>query len=535
MLNTAPHILAIDQSTSATKALIFDAKGGLLAKSSRPHRQIYPQPGWVEHDAEEIWSNTLTVIKEVVERNPKFARNLEILSITNQRETVVIFDRATGRPLHNAIVWQCHRSDSICADLFKAGHEEYVHRCTGLRINAYFSASKLKWLVDNRPEIAAKLTDGSALIGTLDTYLIYRLTNGQVFATDSTNASRTLLFDIGYRKWQKQLCELFHVPPASLPDVRDCDTNFGTTSAGGTLPHELPICGVMGDSQASLFAMRCFQPGMAKVTFGSGCSLLINTGSEKKLTDNGVLTTLAWVLNGQPVYALEGVINYSAATIEWLKNQLKLIDDASETEALAKSVSDNSGVYLVPAFAGLSAPYWKPDARAAIVGMSSHSTKAHVVRAALESIAYQLCDVLEMIHTNCGIVLNRISADGGATNNEFLMQFTADMTRVELHKTHVAESSALGAAICGALGRGWYSSLDDIPIQPIGDVLYSPVLEEDAAHLNRRGWRQATECILSNAGYSSTVTHSSSPPDNYSVPRHFSNDRSLSRGGSKST
>ena len=314
-----------------------------------------------------------------------------------------------------------------------------------MRLDAYFSASKLKWLIDDRPEIAAKLADGSALIGTIDTYLIYRLTQGRVFATDPTNASRTLLFDIGHRKWENRLCELFDVPLAALPEVRDCDAQYGTTSAEGALPRELPICGVMGDSHASLFALRCFQPGTAKVTFGTGSSLLVNIGSERKLTESDTLTTLAWVLDGQPTYALEGVISYSAATIEWLKNQLELISDVSEVEMLAKSVRDNGGVYLVPAFAGLSAPHWNPEARAAIVGMSSHSTKAHVVRAALASIAYQLCDILQMIRTDCGIVLKRINADGGATRNNLLMQFVADTTRVELHRSQVAESSALGA------------------------------------------------------------------------------------------
>src|SRR5688572_12886637 len=380
------HILAIDQSTSATKALLYDQAGRLLHKSSLEHRQIYPKPGWVEHDADKIWRNTLAAVGGVVQHLDGRENDLSHLSITNQRETVVVFERGTGKPLHNAIVWQCRRGDPVCRELVDRGCGDLVTRKTGLKIDAYFSASKLAWLIGNRRDIARKLADGHALIGTIDAYLVYRLTGGRVFATDHTNASRTLLFDIATLRWDDELCALFDVPTRALPEVRDSTGSFGETDAGGQIPDRVPICGVMGDSQASLFAHRCMTPGMAKVTIGSGSSILLNTGPEFRCAGEGAVATIAWTHGGRPTYAFEGIINYAAATIAWLKDQLGLIRDAQETESLATSAGDNGGVYLVPAFAGLSAPYWSPEARAAIVGMTAHAGRNHVVRAALESI-----------------------------------------------------------------------------------------------------------------------------------------------------
>jgi glycerol kinase len=337
----------------------------------------------VEHDAEELWQNVLAVIRELTQRNRHRFPQLACLSITNQRETIVVFDRATSRPLHNAIVWQDRRGDPLCQKLREPGREKFVLEKTGLRIDTYFSASKIQWLIREKPEIAAKLQSGDALIGTMDCYLIHRLTGGKVFASDHTNASRTLLFDIGKRRWDEQLCALFDVPLRALPEVRESAARFGETDAHGALPFRVPICGVMGDSQASLLAQRCFQPGAAKATFGTGTSVLLNIGDQFRLSGRGAVTALAWVWHGRPTYALEGLINYSSATISWLKDQLGLIRDAAETEALARAVEDTGGVYFVPAFAGLSAPYWNPDARAAIVGMTAFTRKEHVVRAAL--------------------------------------------------------------------------------------------------------------------------------------------------------
>ena len=489
-------ILAIDQSTSATKAVLFNARGKVLDKASRSHRQIYPQPGWVEHDAEEIWKNVLAVIREIVTRNPKKISKLAGLSLSNQRETVVVFDRATGKPLHNAIVWQCRRGAEICQKLHAQGHENYVRQKTGLMLDTYFSASKLKWLVAAKPAIAAKLRDGSAVIGTIDTYLIHRLTGGKVFATDFTNASRTMLFDIGKLRWDEKLCRLFDVPLRALPEARECSAHFGETDAAGILPKPIPIVGVMGDSQASLFAQHCYQPGTAKATFGTGTSVLLNIGGKFKPSKKGAVTALAWVWQGQPTYAFEGIINFSAATIEWLKNQLGMIKSASEVEKLALSVKDNGGVYLVPAFAGLSAPYWAPGARAAIVEMSGFTKKEHIVRAAQEAIAYQIRDVLDMMKGEAGHTLQSVAADGGPTKNNFLMQFTADLTRTELKVSDVAESSALGAAMQGMLGLGMCKSLDELAKLPRKQKIFRPQMKAAEVKKLYDGWQQAVKRVL---------------------------------------
>ncbi|MFM2296182.1 MAG: hypothetical protein RLZZ350_2595 [Verrucomicrobiota bacterium] len=489
-------ILSIDQSTSATKAVLFDARGKILDRATRSHRQIYPQPGWVEHDAEEIWQNVLAVIREITKRQPAKIKKLAALSLTNQRETVLLFDRKTGKPLHHALVWQDRRGDALCAKLTEQGHENFVRQKTGLKIDTYFSASKICWLIENKPALAAKLRDGSAVVGTIDAYLIHRLTRGEVFATDFTNASRTLLFDIGKLRWDEKLCALFKVPMRALPEVRECAAHFGATDADGILPQPIPIVGVMGDSQASLFAQRCFAPGTAKATFGTGTSVLLNVGKKFAPTKRGAVTALAWVWRGQPTYASEGIISFSAATIEWLKNQLGLIRSASEVEKLATSVADNGGVYLVPAFAGLSAPHWSPDARAAIVGMSAHTQKAHIVRAAQEAIAYQIRDVLEMMRADAKLQLKNLHADGGPTKNKFLMQFTADLTRTEIKVAEVAESSAWGAAMNGLLGLGVCNSLDELAKLPRAQKVFRPKMSAKQAKELHTGWLAAVKRVL---------------------------------------
>ncbi len=492
----SPMILAIDQSTSATKAVLFDARGKLLDKASRSHKQIYPQPGWVEHDADEIWQNVLAVIREITKRNPKKLTQLAALSLTNQRETVVVFDRVTGKPLHNALVWQDRRGDAICAKLTKQGHENFVRQKTGLKIDTYFSASKIRWLIENKPAIATKLRDGSAIIGTIDSYLIHRLTGGKVFATDFTNASRTLLFDIGKLRWDEKLCALFKVPVHALPEVRESAAHFGETDAGGILPKQIPIVGVMGDSQASLFAQRCFAPGTAKATFGTGTSVLLNVGKKFSPTKHGAVVALAWVWRGQSTYASEGIISFSAATIEWLKNQLGLIRSAGEVEKLALSVRDNGGVYLVPAFAGLSAPYWSPEARAGIVGMTAFSEKAHIVRAAQEAIAYHIRDVLDMMRSDAKVKLKTLHADGGPTKNKFLMQFTADLTRTEIKVAEVTESSAWGAAMNGLLGLGICKSLEELAELPRMSTRFKPKMKAAEVKKNYAGWQTAVKRVL---------------------------------------
>jgi glycerol kinase len=489
-------ILALDQSTSATKAILFNERGELLDKTAVSHRQLYPQPGWVEHDAAEIYANTLQAVSELLARNPEQQDSLLCLSLTNQRETIVVFDKMTGEPLHNAIVWQCRRGEPICAELEAAGHGPLVQERTGLKIDTYFPASKLTWLFRHRPDIRQAVADGRALIGTIDAYLLYRLTNGRSFATDQSNASRTLLFDIRQLAWDAELCELFGVPIAALPEVGDSDACFGETDFAGLLPHPLPICGVMGDSQAALFAQRCYAPGSAKVTFGTGSSALLNIGGQVAYSDNGLVTAVAWVINGQPTYAFEGIINFTGATIAWLRDQLGLIQSAEETEGLATAVPDNGGVYLVPAFVGLSAPHWQPNARAAIVGLTPGSGKSHVVRAALESIAYSIRDVLGLMADEAGVPLQTLHADGGAVGNRFLLQFVADMAQVPLRASALPELSALGAALAGGLGCGLYAGLDELAALPQTHTTYAPLMGTAVADQLYAGWKTAVRRVL---------------------------------------
>jgi len=490
-------ILAVDQSTSATKAMLFDRSGRLGDKVSIPHEQIYPRPGWVEHDAEEIYQNTLQSVSALLEQNKGIEKELLCLSITNQRETIVVFERETGRPLHNAIVWQCRRGSDICAALVKAGKDEIVQQKTGLPIDTYFSASKLKWLIDNHAEIQKKLIDGDALIGTIDAYLIYRLTRGTTFASDYTNACRTLLFDIIDLRWDDELCDLFDVPIHALPEVRQSSAQFGETDIEGLLPSPIPICGVMGDSQAALFAQRCFDVGTAKVTFGTGSSVLLNIGCDMVQPDCGIVTTIAWVYKGKPTYAFEGITNFTGATIAWLQNQLEMIANAAETEDLARSVEDNGGVYLVPAFVGLSAPYWEPNAKAAILGLSPYSTKAHVVRAALESIAYRIRDVLSLMAQLSEVQMEYIHADGGAVANRFLMQFVADMNQLSVRAAQTPELSALGAVYSGYLGLDICTSLEDLYKLSSGFVEYGSSMSPERVSELYAGWKAAVQQVLS--------------------------------------
>jgi glycerol kinase len=488
--------LALDQSTSATKALLFDADGRSLDRESRDHRQHYPQPGWVEHDAEEIWQNTLAVLSALLARQAARVSEIASLSLTNQRETIVVFDRATGQPLHPAIVWQCRRGDPICAEHATAGREPLVHRKTGLKLDAYFSASKLQWLVRNHPEIRAKLADGSALIGTIDAYLIHRLTGGRVFATDHTNASRTLLFDISRLRWDEELGALWQVPLHALPEVRESSAQFGDTTLGGVLATPLPIRGVMGDSQASLFAQRCFTPGAAKVTFGTGSSLLLNIGGAPRFSEKGVLTALAWVHAGVPTYAFEGIIISSASTLTWLRDQLGLAADVPAIERLALAAPDNGGVYLVPAFTGLGLPHWNPAARAALTGLSSHSDRRHIARAAFESIALQIRDALAAMRGEAQVQSAVVHGDGGPTASAFLMQLCADVAGTELRIADMADCSPHGAVLAGQLGLGVHRSLDAIAALARTERVYRPSLPQEQVEAMVAGWNRSVRMVL---------------------------------------
>lgn len=487
--------LAVDQSTSATKALLFSEEAQLLDQVSVPHRQIYPQPGWVEHDAQEIYQNTLQALRQLLERNPEKAGNLAGLSLTNQRETFVLFDSRSGEPLYNAIVWQCRRGEALCAQLGAAGGDELVRQRSGLKLDTYFPASKLRWLLDERPDLRRRLADGTALFGTIDTYLIFRLTGGRVYASDHTNASRTLFYDIDRLDWSRELLDLFGIELGRLPEIRESAARFGETDLEGLLARSLPIVGVMGDSQAALFAQRCFEPGSAKITFGTGSSILLNIGSEKKQAQ-GIVTAVGWVYGGRPTYAFEGITNFTGAILTWMRDQLGLIQSVEETEAIARSVSDSGGVYMVPSFVGFSAPYWRPDAKAAIVGLTPASTRAHVVRAALESIGFLLTDVLAQLARESGVKLATIHADGGATRNRFLMQFVADISRLTVRASRLPELSALGAVMSGGLGLGLYKGLEDLQRLPTGFVEYRPEMDVKQVDVLIAGWQKAISQIL---------------------------------------
>lgn len=476
--------------------MLFTPDGRLLDQEWLLHRQVYPSAGWVEHDAVEIFNNTLKASSTLLERHRDQWKNLLALSITNQRETFVLFDRETGEPLYNAIVWQCRRGDDFCKQLVAAGKEQIVHELTGLKIDTYFPASKLRWLLDAHPDLRAKLKDGSALFGTIDTYLIYRLTRGKVYASDHTNASRTLFYDIEKLSWSQELCKVFGLEFGELPDLRESSAWYGDTDLGSCLNRRIPICGVIGDSQAALFAQRCFIPGGAKVTFGTGSSVLLNIGHEKRLSAHGTLTALGWVLQGQPTYAFEGIINFTGATVSWLRDQLQLIADPAETETLARSVSDSDGVYFIPAFVGLSAPYWRSDVRAAILGMTPSTTRAHIVRAAVESIGYIVADVLKAMGEEAGITLGTIHADGGAVRNSFLMQFVADMNQLKVHAAQIPELSALGAVFNGCLGLKIYESLEDLKNLPTGFTEYRPSMSVALANKMFAGWQTAVQQVL---------------------------------------
>lgn len=489
-------MLAIDQSTSATKAVLLDVNGRVLDRVSREHRQHYPQAGWVEHDAEEIWRNLLAICRLVLQRKPGAECELTHISIANQRETIVIFERRTGRPMYPAIVWQCRRGMQLCARQAELGRAEDIRERTGLVVDTYFSASKLQWLIREHADLAAQLRRNDALIGTMDTYLIYRLTDGAVFATDHTNASRTLLYDIQALRWDEELCAWWEVPRDSLAQVRPSDETFGETTLGGALTRPVPIRGVMGDSQAALFAHRCLESGSAKVTFGTGSSVLLNVGRNRPRGVKGSMASLAWVLDGEPTYALEGIITCSAGTLNWLRDQLGVIDEVAQCETVARSVSGDQGVYVVPAFAGLAAPYWQAEARAAIVGLTAHSDRRHVVRAGLESMAYQVRDVLEMMREESGVELREIHAGGGPAANTFLMQFVADIVGVSLRVATLADQSAVGAALVGARGSSLIA--EDSSAMP-DELVYIRTMAPTLAEKQYAGWRRAVGQVLAAA------------------------------------
>ena len=455
------YIIAIDQSTSATKAMLFNEQCEMLRRVNKAHQQYYPKAGWVEHDAEEIYNNTLWVVKELL-KDENLQENNYSLAITNQRETVVVWDKTTGKPVCNAVVWQCMRGAEICNQLKEAGYGKMVQEKSGLLIDPYFSASGAKWILDHVAGAREKAEKGDLLMGTIDAWLIWKLTDGRVHATDCTNASRTMLMNIHTLEWDDDLLRLFTIPRTMMPEIRACDSTFGETTFEGLFKEPILIAGLLGDSHGALAGQMCFEEGLGKATYGTGSSVMVNIGEQFAAAPQGLVTSIGFSALGKTFYAFEGNIHSTGATLKWLEQQLKMIESPNEVEAAANEVKDNGGVYFVPAFAGLGAPWWNDQVKAAVFGMTLATTRSHFLRAALESIAYQVNDLVKAMTQQAGIALKEIRVDGGPTKNQTLMQFQADCLRVPINCSDVEEASAMGAVVMNGLSRGVWSSFDEV-------------------------------------------------------------------------
>lgn len=487
------YILAFDQGTTSSRAIVFDRTGAIISLAQREFRQIYPQSGWVEHNAKEIWSSQISVATEAVLNANLRADQIAAIGITNQRETTVVWNRETGEPVYNAIVWQDRRTADYCGSLKVQGHDAMIQEKTGLIVDAYFSATKVKWILDNVAGARELANAGKLLFGTVDSWLIWNMTDRKVHVTDVTNASRTMLFNIHTLTWDQELLDLFDVPAAMLPEVKSCSEVYGET-AGTVLAARIPIAGIAGDQQAALFGQMCTQPGMVKNTYGTGCFMLMNIGETPILSKNNLVTTVAWKIKDQVHYALEGSIFIAGAVVQWLRDELKIINSAAEIEALALKVPDNGGVYLVPAFAGLGAPHWNQYARGTIFGLSRGANNAHIARAALESIAYQTMEVLKAMEADAGKEILELRVDGGATANDLLMQFQADVLNAKVVRPQVTEVTAIGAAYLAGLAIGYWENLDDIQQQWKMDRSFEP--QETAAMPDMiRNWNKAVKAV----------------------------------------
>ncbi len=485
------YILSIDQSTSGTKAVLFDQDARFVARANVSHRQIYPKPGWVEHDPEEIYRNVLKVIKDVINESGIDKNSIQCLSITNQRETILVWDINTGKPVCNAVVWQCLRGEEKCNELKSNGFEDIIRQKTGLIIDPYFSASGLHWILNNNPEIMQKAKDGILIAGTMDSWLIWKLTGGKVHATDYSNACRTMLMNIHTLAWDEEICALFDVPINMLPELKYADSVYGDSNIEGFFENKIPISGILGDSHAALFGQRCYHQGLSKVTYGTGSSVMMNIGSEPAEPPEGLVTSIGYGIKGKINYVFEGNIHSTGATIKWMVDTLEIINSSSESEELALSVPSTEGVYFVPAFAGLGAPYWDNQVRATISGMHSGTRKAHIVRAGLESIAYQVKDLLDLMTEKSGIALTGIRVDGGPTKNKFLMQFQSDMLNTAITISNIEEASALGAALAGGLGTGMWQSLEQLEGLYNGNKEIFPSMEKEKKDILYKGWEKA--------------------------------------------
>ena len=482
------YILALDQGTTSSRAILFDKNGQMHSTAQKEFKQYYPEGGWVEHDAMEIWETQLEVAREAIEKQGISAEDIAAIGITNQRETTVLWDKRNGRPVYHAIVWQCRRTAPYCDTL--TDWTDRIREKTGLPIDAYFSATKIRWILQNIPEAKALADSGNLLFGTIDTWLIWNLTGGQVHATDYSNASRTMLFNIHTLQWDQELLELLEIPESILPEVRPSSGVFGNTLPA-LFGAAIPIAGAAGDQQSALFGQACFSPGTAKNTYGTGGFLLMNTGSTPVSSKNGLITTIAWGLDGKVNYALEGSIFVAGAAIQWLRDELKIISSAAETEALCREVPDTCGVYLVPAFVGLGAPYWDSYARGALTGLTRGANRCHIVRAAVESMAYQTSDVLKAMEQDAGIPLAELRVDGGAAANTFLLQFQSDITGVPVLRPSTLETTALGAAYLAGLAVGYWQDLTEIRRNWQVSCAFSPELSQEAAEEKVAGWHHA--------------------------------------------
>ncbi|WP_028547494.1 glycerol kinase GlpK [Paenibacillus sp. UNC451MF] len=488
-MNKSRYVVAIDQGTTSCRAIVFDHLGTIVNTAQKEFTQFFPQSGWVEHDANEIWETQLEVLRQAVQSIS--VDEIAAIGITNQRETTVVWDKLTGEPLYRAIVWQCRRTSGLCEELKQKGWEDKIREKTGLVLDAYFSGTKLKWILDSNPDIREKAQRGEALFGTIDSWLIWKLTEGRKHVTDVSNASRTMLLNIHTVQWDEDILQEFDIPAAMLPEVRSSSEVYGHTSL---LSKEvsIPIAGAAGDQQAALFGQGCFKEGMAKNTYGTGCFVLKQTGSRPVLSQKGLITTIAWKMNGEVCYALEGSVFNAGTVIQWLRDGLGLIQDAGETEALALSVDNTEGVYFVPAFTGLGTPYWEPDARGIITGLTRGVGKAHLVRAALESIAYQSAEVLQVMEEESGIHLTELRVDGGAVKNNFLMQFQADLLGVPVARPKLIETTALGAACLAGLAVGFWKDAAELEQLNGSDRTFTPrVVTDDSREQQMEGWKKA--------------------------------------------
>lgn len=485
------YILAIDQGTTSTRAMLFDGQTNVVGMAQREFKQHFPKPGWVEHDANEIWISALAVLAEVLTTTRVDPKEVAAIGITNQRETTVIWDKHTGLPIYHALVWQSRQTADICDDLKAAGHSELVRSKTGLVIDAYFSGTKVKWILDQVPGAREKAKNGDLLFGTIDTWLVWKLTGGEAHVTDYSNASRTMMYNIYELKWDDELLEILDVPKAILPQVCPSSHIYGHTAPYHFFGQEVPISGIAGDQQAALFGQACFTPGMAKNTYGTGCFMLMNTGEKAIASKNGLLTTIAWGLNGKVNYALEGSIFVAGSAIQWLRDGLRIIDSAPESELFAEKVDSTDGVYVVPAFVGLGAPYWDDKARGAIFGLTRGTTKEHFIRATLESLDYQTRDVLEAMEKDSGIELAALKVDGGAVKNNFLMQFQSDILGVPVERPVVNETTALGAAYLAGLAVGFWTDTNEVNQNWKLDRRFEPMMDQKTREDLYDGWKRA--------------------------------------------